>query len=64
MTEESPKEPLVNGETTPTLEKPIQTEAPKEEEPRKTLNTKNTYPSKYKYGFWFLFFFMGVRNKL
>ena len=58
MADNEKHQPFVNGEET--------VEKPSEQSSTENSNRKlgNVYPNKYKYGFWFLFFFMGVINNL
>ena len=60
-------------ENQPTEEKPTEEvkeetkEEPKEkptEEVKDVDKDNSSYPAKYKYGFWFLFFFMGLINNI
>lgn len=50
----------------PLVQEEENVEKPTEQSSTENTNTKltNSYPNKYKYGFWFLFFFMGVINNL
>lgn len=77
QSEEEQNAPLVPDQTPATQENEIQPteEKPKEEvkeeikddakeEKKDVAKDNSSYPAKFKYGFWFLFFFMGLINNI
>ena len=77
QSEEDQNAPLVPDQTPATQENEIQPteEKPKEEvkeeikddakeEKKDVAKDNSSYPAKFKYGFWFLFFFMGLINNI
>ena len=57
------EKPVVKEEEKPKEEEVKNEEKPKEEV-KDVAKDNSSYPAKFKYGFWFLFFFMGLINNI